>query len=390
MRGLRRFTQRPLAPWSAALVAGAALLLAAATAAGHGVGMSPLQLRVDGSHIEGEWEINLRDARLALGLDPALTGEAGWLELRGHEAEFRSLLARQLSLAADSAACPIELTPAPMEWHKDLDFVRLHLVSTCPRPPKRLGLHCDLLFDRDPMHRAYFSVEDERVTSVGVLRANLRSVTMDIQQFDFFGVLGEFVREGLWHIWSGLDHILFLLALLLPASLVRTGRDWVPRVGLGQVSREVVKVVTAFTLAHSVTLCLSYFGVLRPPTQWIEVAIALSVFGAAWNNLRPFLPGRMWAIALAFGLVHGLGFAGALNNLSLPRHARVLALAAFNIGVEIGQLAIVAVALPLLYVGSRRRGYPRFAMGAVSFAIAWLAVIWILERGFGLSLFARR
>jgi hypothetical protein len=384
---MRSFAKRPVVARLAACLVGVVMMLVAGVAMGHGIGMSQLALHIDGAHIEGEWEINLRDARLALGLDPNVTGEPAWLDLRAHEAALRTLLTRQISLTADSLACPLVLTAAPMEWHRDFDFVRLRLVSTCPTPPKRLTLGCNLLFDQDPKHRAYFWVEDERVTNVGVLRANERSVTMNIQQFNFFGVLGEFIREGIRHIWSGADHILFLLALLLPAPLVRMGNGWSPRAGLGMVAREVVKVVTAFTLAHSLTLCLSFFGVIRPPSQWVEVAIALSVFAAAWNNLRPFLPGRAWVIALSFGLVHGLGFAGALSNLSLPRHARLLALAAFNGGVELGQLAIVAVALPLLYVGSRRGGYVRFVMGVGSLGIAWLAVIWVLERAFGLSLF---
>ena len=148
--------------------------------------------------------------------------------------------------------------------------------------------------------------------------------------------------------------------------------------------------MTAFTLAHSVTLSLSFFRVVTPPAALVETAIALSVFAAAWNNLRPFLPGRAWWIALLFGLVHGLGFAGALNNLSLPRHARLLALGAFNVGVELGQLAIVAAVLPLLYAASRRRAYPRLVMGAGSLGIAWLAVVWALERGAGLTLLPGR
>ena len=109
-------------------------------------------------------------------------------------------------------------------------------------------------------------------------------------------------------------------------------------------------------------------------------------FQRVWNNLRPFLPGRVWAIALAFGLVHGLGFAGALRNLALPIHARGLALAAFNIGVELGQLAIVAVLLPLLHAAGRRPFYPRAVMALGSFAIAWVAALWVLERAFDLRL----
>lgn len=376
--------------WCSTPVSLLALILATATAQGHGVGMSQLQLHVEGPRIAGEWDLNLRDARLALGLDTQLAGEAGWLDLRRHEGSLRALLAERLVLLSDSAACAVALAPDSMEWHGDQSYVRLHLVSICPSAPTRLGMRCDLLFDRDPAHRAYFSVEDARAISVGVFRNDLRSVTIDVQQFHFWAVLVEFLREGCWHIWSGLDHMLFLVALLLPAVLMRAGSVWSPRPGLGSVAREVLKVVTAFTLAHSLTLCLSFFGFLTLPSHWVEGAIALSVFAAAWNNLRPFLPGRAWALALSFGLVHGLGFAGVLRNLSLPRHAHGLALGAFNVGVELGQLAIVAVTLPLLYGASRRPWYPRLVMGVGSLGIAWMAVVWVLERGFGLSLVPRK
>jgi hypothetical protein len=381
---------RLLARCAAALSVLAALILPAAIAAAHGVGMSTVQLNVDRSHLEGSWDLNLRDARLALGLDTQLSGEEGWRDLRPHEPALRALLARSLVLRSDSVECPLEVTAAPMEWDSKFSSVRFHLVSNCAAPPRHLTIQCSLLFDLDPTHRVYFSVEDERVTSVGVFRTGERSVTIDVHQFHLWQIVVEFVREGIWHIWTGLDHILFLLALLLPSTLIRLDGAWSPRMGISSSARQVLKVVTAFTLAHSLTLALSFFGVMRPPSQWVEVGIALSVFAAAWNNLRPFLPGRAWAMAMSFGLVHGLGFAGALSNLSLPRHARVLALASFNVGVELGQLAIVAVALPVLYVTSRRSWYPRLVMGGGSLAIAWLAVLWVLQRAFSLDLFSRR
>jgi hypothetical protein len=366
------------------------LLVAACTAPpaarAHGVGMSQLQLHVDGSQIAGEWDLDLHDARLALGLDPQLSGEAGWADLRAHESQYRALLSSRLALTADGHPCAVVIIPAPVEWQARLSTVRVHLAASCPAPPARLGLHCDLLFDRQPTHRAYFSVEDARVTSVGAMRADQRSVTVDVHQFHLGEVLLEFVHDGVWHIWTGPDHILFLLALLLPAALVRSGESWLPRIGLWPTGREVMKVVTAFTLAHSLTLALACFGVVTVPSNWVETGIAISVFAAAWNNLRPFLPGRAWAMAMSFGLVHGLGFAGALNNLALPRHARGIALTSFNVGVEVGQLVIVAVALPLLYAGSRRNWYPRLVMGLGSLAIAWLAVVWSLQRGLGLDL----
>jgi hypothetical protein len=365
-------------------------LLAAGPAFAHGVGTSQFHMRIDGSHIEGAWDIHLRDARLAVGLDPQLLTEAGWIELRAHEDSLRALLARDLSLIGDSTACPLEITPAPMEWNREFNIVTLHFVSNCAKAPTHLGIHCDFLFDLDPIHRAYFSVEDARVISAGVFRKDLRSVTVEVRQFHFWSILFEFIREGVWHIWSGLDHMMFLTALLLPAPLLLLDGTWQPRMGLWPTTREVTKVVTAFTVAHSLTLCLSFFGVLVPPSQWVESGIALSVFAAAWNNIRPFLPGRAWLMALTFGLVHGLGFAGALKNLMMPRHAQGLALGAFNIGVELGQLTLVVVALPLFYAASRRKWYPRFLMGIGSLGIAWMASVWFLERAFSLSLFPHR
>jgi hypothetical protein len=378
---------RPSIPAAWTLGAALAVLLACAfPVSAHGTAMSELRLRVSGPHVDGEWAVPLRDARLALGLDPRADDDDGWRELREHEDALRAYLAAHVAMTGDGRECSVAAGGEPVRWQRETGQVHVTLAIACPSRPARLDIRCDVLFDGDPAHRAYFSLEDARTTHVGVFTRERRTTSVDVRDFRFAAGVVEFVREGMRHIFTGLDHLLFLLALLLPASLVRTGAEWTPRGSLRATVREVLKVVTAFTAAHSVTLCLSFFGVLAPPAQWVEVAIALSVLAAAWNNLRPFLPGRAWAMALAFGLVHGLGFAGALKNLALPIHARGIALAAFNAGVEVGQLVVVAAVLPLLHAASTRRWYPRLVMGAGSLAIAWLAVLWILERGLGLSL----
>jgi hypothetical protein len=383
-----------IAPIARGPILGLALTLvlsawAPASALAHGVGMSTLQLTIDGDRIEGHWEMPLHDARIAVGLPTIPDGEQSWNELRAHEDSLRALMLRSIAIQADSLPCGFTLAPAPMTWDREFNMVRIQVLSTCPIAPSHLTMHCDLMFDRDPKYRNYFSVEDSRITSVGVFRTALRSVTFDVRQFHFWEVVGEFLRAGIEHIWTGIDHIFFLVALLLPAPLLRTGKDWLPRPGLRSTTREVVKVVTAFTLAHTLTLCLAFFGVIRLPAQWIEVGIAISVFAAAWNNLRPFLPGKAWVMAMGFGLVHGLGFGSALGNLQMPRNARVLALGTFNVGVEVGQLAIVLAILPLLYGSSRQKWYPRFVMGVGSLAIAWVAVLWTLQRAFSLEYFHR-
>ena len=221
---------------------------------------------------------------------------------------------------------------------------------------------------------------------MGVFTAGQTEVRFGVRQLDRWRQFSDYLREGIRHIWGGVDHLLFLIALLLPAPLVASAGGLVPRKTFGAVVREVLKVVTAFTLAHSITLSLAVLGALRLPARWVEAAIAFSVFAAAWNNLRPFLPGRAWMLAFGFGLVHGLGFAGALSQLGLPRQAKGLALLAFNLGVEAGQLAIVALVLPAIFAARRTRAYQPLVLRIGSLLIAWIAAIWLIERVFGFEL----
>jgi hypothetical protein len=164
--------------------------------------------------------------------------------------------------------------------------------------------------------------------------------------------------------------------------LVRQASRW-ERAGSFQAAlRDVVKVVTAFTLAHSVTLSLAALGYVDLPSRGVESAIAASVIAAALNNLRPVFHGRRPALAFGFGLVHGLGFASVLSDLGLPDGARLWGLLGFNLGVELGQLAVVGAFLPLAYGLSRFRLYERTVLTTGSVAIALLAGIWFLERAF--------
>jgi hypothetical protein len=197
--------------------------------------------------------------------------------------------------------------------------------------------------------------------------------------------LRQYVLEGIWHIWIGFDHILFLLALLLPAVLHRQHGIWMPTASLKRAAIEVLKVVTAFTLAHSITLSLAVLGVVSLPSRVVESVIAASVVLAALNNLRGTIERRRWVMAFVFGLVHGFGFASVLADLGLPQGALALALIGFNVGVELGQLAIVAAFLPVAYAlrgtGFYRTGVLRFG----SLAVAVLALWWFVQRAFDLA-----
>jgi hypothetical protein len=193
----------------------------------------------------------------------------------------------------------------------------------------------------------------------------------------------EYLKTGVWHIWSGIDHLLFLLSLLLPAVLKRRNHQWeaVPLAKPAFVN--ILKVVTAFTVAHSITLSLAAFDVVRLPSRLTESVIAASIIVAALNNIFPKVTEGRWRIAFAFGLLHGFGFASVLADMGLPPGARVVSLVAFNLGVELGQLAVVLAVMPLAYTVRASTFYRRTVMQWGSSAIAGLALVWLVQRAAG-------
>jgi hypothetical protein len=188
------------------------------------------------------------------------------------------------------------------------------------------------------------------------------------------------LRAGIWHIWSGIDHLLFLLSLLLPAVLVRRHNRWEAVPMAAPAFMNIVKVVTAFTLAHSITLSLAAFDVIRLPGRLTESVIAASIIVAALNNVFPRITEGRWRIAFAFGLLHGFGFASVLSDMGLPQGARLVSLVAFNMGVEVGQLAVVLAVMPVAYLLRATRFYRRGVMPWGSSAIAALALVWFVQR----------
>jgi hypothetical protein len=196
-------------------------------------------------------------------------------------------------------------------------------------------------------------------------------------------VFRRYVIDGVWHIWIGIDHILFLLSLLVLAPLVASRQrvtHWKPVPALRTAALEVLAVVTAFTLAHSITLVASVMGWLNPPAHLIEPVIALSVVLAALNNLLGFWAFTRWRLAFAFGLIHGFGFANVLLDLGLPARDLAVALGGFNVGVELGQLAIVLVFLPLAWALRRTVFYRVVVVAGGSLAIAGVGTWWLVER----------
>jgi hypothetical protein len=196
----------------------------------------------------------------------------------------------------------------------------------------------------------------------------------------------EFLLEGMRHILTGYDHVLFLLCLLLPSVMRRAPAGWQPVERLGQAVWPVVGIVSAFTVAHSITLGLAALKLVSLTPAFIEPAIAATIVLAALDNVLPIFPVRRVVVTFFFGLIHGFGFAGVLAELNLPRADFAWALLQFNLGLELGQLVIVAIATSALFALRRWRGYPKLVIGAGSAVAIAIGALWLIERTANVSL----
>ncbi len=362
-------------------------ILFAAAAQAHKPSDSYLTVRADGAMLSGQWDIALRDLEYAIGLDADGDGAITWGELRARHADIASYALARLALRADGAPCGLAPTGHLVDEHSDGAYAVLRFAARCDAASYRsVEIEYSLFFDLDPTHRGLLRVEHAAGTTAGVLGPERPRLALPVEGVSRLAQFLDYGREGVWHIWIGFDHVLFLLSLLLPAVLAASGRGWQPAARFGPAFWDVFMVATSFTVAHSITLSVAALGVLQLPSRLVESAIALSVVLAALNNLWPVVLGRRWVVAFAFGLVHGFGFASVLGDLGLPQSALLIALVGFNLGVEAGQLAIVGAFLPLAYALRGTWFYRRVVFAGGSAAIVLIAAVWMTERAFDLKL----
>jgi hypothetical protein len=356
-------------------------LVTAASAQAHKPSDSYLSISA-GDVLTGEWKIALRDLDYAIGLDGSDDGMVTWGELRQRHQAIATYALSRLQIEGDGTACPIQAGPQLVDSLTDGAYTVLRFSIGCAEQPQSLRVDYNLFFDIDPQHRGLFRLDVSGASQTTVFGPESRQQRFDLAAASLLRQFATYVHEGVWHIWIGYDHILFLVTLLLPAVLRRQDGRWtaVPRFRDGLL--HVVGIVTAFTLAHSCTLSLAALGVIGLPSRLVESVIAGSIIIAALNNFYPVVTRRLWLVALTFGLAHGFGFASVLADLGLPRDARLVSLIAFNVGVELGQLAVVAAALPLVYSLCRWRHYPRAVLQGGSLAIVSVASLWFIQRAF--------
>ena len=370
--------------------------LAASAAHAHKASDSYLALHIDGEKITGQWDVALRDLDIVLDLDRNADAVIDWGEVRTRHAEIAAYALGLLALKADGPtgpACTLSVTEHLIDNHTDGAYAVMKLVGSCPSAATTLSMSYSLLFDVDAQHRGLLKLSSSSAGKEAapfvvsaVFPAENATQSFVLVAPSTLSQFATFVADGVKHIAIGLDHILFLVALLLPAVLVRGKGTWIPVADLRTAFWSVFKIVTAFTVAHSITLSLAVLNVVQLPSRFVESAIAASVLITALDNLWPFLPRKRWLVAFTFGLLHGFGFANVLVDLKLPASTLILSLFGFNVGVEIGQLMLVALLVPLAYVSRASWGYTRIVLGAGSVVIAAISLGWLLERSLNLKL----
>lgn len=354
-----------------------------APACAHLGSQSYLNVTVDGERIDGRLVMSVIDIAMALKIDTALPSADLHAAVTARPDAVRSYVQQRLKIVANGQERLLDYGKIVDGLQNGEEFIIVDFSAQAPQTIDALDIGYTLFFEDDLQHQCLAKIAwgkasaEEVVFTVGTAYQKF-SHTAGTQR----GFL-QFLNIGIWHIWTGYDHILFLIALLIPAVFVRTATGRAPVSRLGPAILRVTTIVTAFTVAHSITLSCAVLGLVHLSSRLVEPAIAVSVFIAAAVNFRPTTAGISGAwMAFVFGLLHGFGFASALAELDLGTQQIWRPLVAFNLGVEIGQLSIVAVFFPLAYLLRSTRFYRLGVVQGGSAVVCVCAAVWFCLRVF--------
>lgn len=356
----------------AMLAVAMAIALGASKAEGHAVGLSRGTYVAEGATLSAEIVLARAEAiAIASELDPDRDGEIAEADLVRAQAAITAAFVDRLLVTGDGAVCPGALVSVRLT---EADGIVVRSRYVCPTAPRVMHLELEFVGSLSFGHRHQVTLTSGS-TSIDVL-AHRGETSFDLTVQPMSPTTPVSPNDsrrrytwslfvvGIEHILTGYDHLLFLLALVL----------------VGGRARALVATVTAFTLGHSASLALATLGVIAPSPRIIEPAIALSIAYVGIENLRVVHPSTRWRITLPFGFVHGFGFAGVLRELDLPRAKVPLALAMFNLGVEAGQIAILAIMLPLVLYARQSDWFRERGVRWASGSIAITGFVWFVAR----------
>ena len=375
----------------AAVVALAAL--AAAEAGAHMAGQSYLYLQVYPDRVGGRFELPLEEWNAAHGLagtDRAITAE----NLDAHVALLQDYYRRHVTISAGEGPLEIRFTGHGLLAARG-GYVRLPFeLPGLTRAPERLSFDYSVLFDEDPSHRGFLIVEHNYATGTFanesgfslVFSPGSRRQELDLTTSGRLRGFVALVRLGAEHVFLGLDHLFFLLALLLPVALRREGGGWQPLEAARPALRRAVGIVGALAAALAVALALAVLVHLHLPEALVETGIAASTTLAAANVFFPLFRGRDGWFVFGLGLFHGLGLAGGLSELGVLDEHRGLSTLAFLLGVVLAKVLVAAVVLAALLLLRRAALYRKVLLPLAAAGMILVSGVWVIERAFGVDI----
>lgn len=371
----------------------AALVFHTNTANAHRSGESYVYINVTDEDLSGKVHVTFDHLSNVVDMDANDDGVVTKDEFDSKKGDIYALMEERVQFFDGDKEHPIVVTGHNfIDPEGELWASILYDVPTMGTPPEQLDAQYRFLFDdQDPTHRGLLIIESNTRAGISENEAQHSLIFKpgrERQSFKVDGVpktsvFGRFLEEGIYHIVPiGYDHILFLISLLLPSVMVLQAGVYQPAPGFREPFWHVVKVVSFFTIAHTITLTLATLDVINLPSRFVEAVIALSIAIVAVNNLKPFMSSRIWTIVFLLGLFHGLGFANVLDPFTYRKQAMLAPLAGFNIGVEIGQLMVVGAVFPILYFLRKQPFYKPIILQGGSIVLALIALFWFFERTF--------
>lgn len=353
-----------------ALLLLACVLLAPAVAQAHQQGRSYCTVRTAAGGLDVSVETAAEHLVPVIALSSRTPSDT---ELRAAEPRLMQALEDRVTAWTPDGPCRFEPEHIELQSREGTRTVVAHVRFRCPPGP--VTLRNTFRMDVEPSSEVVCAIDSR----AWVFRLGLEE--RDVGTPPRIGeVISSFLGLGAVHVFGGPDHVLFVLALLIAAARAgATESGW-------RVLRHTALVATGFTLGHSLTLGLAALDIVRVDSRLTESAIALSVIVVAVENALVARPRYRLATATVFGLVHGFGFATVLADTELPRRGQLWALLGFNLGIELAQLALVLVLLPLLLLLARRTSYERYVTRPTSVLIALVGSAWLIDRVFALEL----
>lgn len=382
-------------------------LLVPVSTKAHAPDQGYLYLSINEDAIDGRFELIAKDINRALGTN--LPDDLTMEQLKMHLTDIQAYFTQRTSFkTTDGSTYTLRFKePTILDLNEMEDYIRFHFdLEGGNEIPDELEVSYDLLFDKYPNHRGWLIIEynwkagiiNNQSLATDIFSPDNTVEKLDLTDASIWKGFWALTKLGVWHIWIGLDHILFIVALILPAVVRRRKEEeedvletndyssiWKPVKEFRPAFLYIIKIITFFTIAHSITLALAALGVVNLSSRFVESVIAISIALAAYHNIQPIFKGKEWIIAFGFGLFHGFGFASVLGEKGIGGDFLVPSLLGFNLGVEIGQVLIICLIFPILFLIRKNKIYPKIITYG-SFALILIAFYWAVERAFEVDL----